>query len=141
MTRTGKRSTRKRSRKISQRWSRKELNKKNIVLNREENRAKELAQYMPIKNDKVVKDSYGFIVDPSDSKWNNAKSILTNMYSQKYFNRIRNMAYHNLCKTIAPPENLSSLLGLGLKFYIQSRRPSKNFILEGTESMRRYIRI
>ena len=96
---------------------------------------------MPIKNDKVLKDSYGFIVDPSDSKWNNAKSILTNMSSQKYFNRIRNMAYYNLCKTIAPPENLSSLLGLGLKFYIQSRRPSKYFILEGTESMRRYIRI
>lgn len=42
-TRTGKRNTRKRSRKILQRWSRKELNKNNIFLDGEENRPKELA--------------------------------------------------------------------------------------------------
>ena len=51
------------------------------------------------------------------------------------------MAYHNLCKTIAPSENLGSLLGLGLKLCIQSRRSSKKSILEGTERMRRDIRM
>ena len=124
-TRTGKRNTRNKSRRISQRWSRKELKRKNIVLDREVNRPKELVHYILIKNDKMLKNSYGFIVVPSDSKWNNTKTILTNMSSQKYFNIIKNMTYHNFCKTIAPPGNFGSLLGLGLKFCIQSRRPSK----------------
>ena len=51
------------------------------------------------------------------------------------------MAYHNLYKTIAPPENLGSLLGLDLKFFIQSRRPSKNYILKRIKRMRRDIRM
>ena len=71
-TRTGKRNTRKRSRRILQRWSRKELNKNNIFLVGVENRPEKLAHYMIIKNDNVLKDSYGFITDTSDSKWNNA---------------------------------------------------------------------
>ena len=87
---------------------------------------------MLIKNDNILKDSYSFITDTSDSKWNNAKTILINMSSQKYFNRIKNMVYHNLYKTVVPPENLGPLLDPNLKFCIQSQRSSPKSILEGT---------
>lgn len=96
---------------------------------------------MLIKDDKNLRNSYSFTADPYFSKWYNTKKILTNMSSQKYFNRIKNMAYHNLCKSSTPPENLGLLLGLSLKFCIQSRRPPKEPIKEEVDRMRRDVRI
>ena len=51
------------------------------------------------------------------------------------------MAYHDLTKTIKTPENIEELLGLGLKFCIQSRRPEEISLTEGMSRMRRDIRL
>ena len=61
--------------------------------------------------------------------------------SKDYFGRINKMAYHDLSTTIKPPENIGKLLGLGLKFCIQSRRPDKASITEGMARMRRDVRL
>jgi hypothetical protein len=42
-----------------------------------------------------------------------------------YFTRPNNMAYHNLCSGTTPPPGIASLLGLGLKYCIESPRPSQ----------------
>ena len=96
---------------------------------------------MLIQSDKNIKDNFGYIADASLSKWTNAKFILGNMSQQQYYNRIKNMAYHNLCTYTSPPANIGSLLGLGLKFCIQSRRPFKDSIREGMDRMRRDVRL
>jgi hypothetical protein len=36
------------------------------------------------------------------------------------------MAYHNMCSGTLPPPGITSLLGLGLKFCIESPRPSQS---------------
>jgi hypothetical protein len=43
-----------------------------------------------------------------------------------YFTRPNNMAYHNLCLDATPPAGIASLLGLGLKFCIESPRPNQS---------------
>ena len=96
---------------------------------------------MLIQSDKNIKDNFGYIADASLSKWTNAKFILGNMLQQQYYNRIKNMAYHNLCTYTSPPANIGSLLGLGLKFCIQSRRPFKDSIRGGIDRMRRDVRL
>ena len=51
------------------------------------------------------------------------------------------MAYHNICKKTHPPEDIGKLLGLGLKFCIQNRRPDKASIVEGMSRLRRDVRL
>lgn len=63
-------------------------------------------------------------------KWTNTKHILGCMTTQQYHNRIKHMAYHNLYKNITLPDNIGSILDLGMKFCIQRRRPL-NSITEG----------
>jgi hypothetical protein len=53
-----------------------------------------------------------------------------------YFTRPNNMSYHNLCSPSAAPPGLASLLGMGLKFCIESPRPNQRI---GT-SLRRFQR-
>ena len=43
-----------------------------------------------------------------------------------YFTRPNNMSYHNLCNSAAAPPGLASLLGMGLKFCIESPRPNQS---------------
>jgi hypothetical protein len=42
-----------------------------------------------------------------------------------YYSRPNNMAYHNLCSSAKPPDGIASLLGMGLKFCIESPRPNQ----------------
>jgi hypothetical protein len=53
-----------------------------------------------------------------------------------YFTRPNNMQFHNLCDTASPPPGLASLLGMGLKFCIESPRPTQRL----HESIRRFRR-
>jgi hypothetical protein len=46
-----------------------------------------------------------------------------------YYMRPNNMAYHNLCSDTTPPPGIASLLGLGLKFCIESPRPNQGLDL------------
>ena len=52
------------------------------------------------------------------------------MPSWFYFDRPQNLAFHNLCDSKAPPPNLRSLLGLGLKFC-----PSPRYTTHVTSNM------
>ena len=94
----------------------------------EENRA--LADYKSIlyKHDKIIKDSYGFNININKSQWENASDIIGNMPTKQYYNRPNVMTFHNLCTdpNLQPPPTLGNLLGLGLKFCIQEKRPSEN---------------
>jgi hypothetical protein len=40
-----------------------------------------------------------------------------------YFNQQTNKSYHNLCVKLRPPPNLANLLGLGMKFCLEQKRP------------------
>lgn len=52
------------------------------------------------------------------------------------------MSYHNLCLTTnKAPDNIGDLLGLGLKFCIQSRRPDWNSIEEVSYWLQRDVRL
>ena len=51
------------------------------------------------------------------------------------------MAYHNLCKKEKPPPALGNLLGLGLKFCIQDKKPSEESLQIGIKRFKRDIRL
>ena len=51
------------------------------------------------------------------------------------------MSYHNLCTTQQPPPGIGNLLGLGLKFCIQEKQPSKQKLEEGIQRFKRDIRL
>ena len=53
------------------------------------------------------------------------------MFTHTYFNRLTTNSYHNLCTKLTPPDGIGLLLGLGLKFCIQSRRPN-NISIDNT---------
>jgi hypothetical protein len=65
---------------------------------------------------------YGFIPNLKLSYWENSNNIMGEMKPYQYFMRPNNMAYHNLCLNASPPPGITSLLGLGIKFCIESPR-------------------
>jgi hypothetical protein len=74
-----------------------------------------------------IQKSYGYIGDKTEPLWQNVERIISRMSMFQYFNRPKNMAYHNLCINKSPPKGIGSTLGLGLKFCIQSPLPPPNF--------------
>ena len=62
-----------------------------------------------------IKIAYGFIAEPHKSGQHNAFLRLSLMPAWYYFDRPTNLAFHDLT-TSSAPNNLRSLLGLGLKF-------------------------
>jgi hypothetical protein len=68
---------------------------------------------------------YGFLHDPSLSFWENRTNVLGPMTPCHCYTRPNNMAYHNLCSDAQPPDGIASLLGMGLKFCIESPRPKQ----------------
>ena len=46
------------------------------------------------------------------------------MQTNIYFHRLTTNSYHNLCTKLNPPDGIVSLLELGLKFCMQSLRPT-----------------
>ena len=63
------------------------------------------------------------------------------MFTHTYFNRLKTNSYHNLCTKLTPPDGIGLLLGLGLKFCIQSRRPNSISIDNTINRFTRDIRL
>ena len=80
---------------------------------------------------------YGYIADPLQSPWNHAKTTIGNMKRNTYVARLNTNSYHNLCSNLKPPNNIGTLLGLGLKFCIQTLRPISSSI---NDSIGRFTR-
>ena len=59
----------------------------------------------------------------------------------KYFNRLPGQNYHELCTDLKPPPNSGELLGLGLKFCLQSRRPYSKPLTSTFERLERDTRL
>ena len=75
---------------------------------------------------KMCIHDHGFVSDPSKTLWENIPLALQVMLPSVYFNRNKNMTCHNLCTFLKPPAGFASLLGLGLKFCIQQKKPPKS---------------
>jgi len=67
---------------------------------------------------------YGFVANPSFPLWYNVEQALGGMSVFRYFNRAKNMTYHNLCTEKNAPLGAGTLLGLGLKFCVQNLKPN-----------------
>ena len=92
-------------------------------------------------HEKRIREDYGFKVELDKNKWENAMNIFKNMPWDEYKNRPRKMAYHNLCIRTSPPPAAGQLLGLGLKFCIQSRDPSETDLELGIKRFERDVRL
>ena len=64
-----------------------------------------------------IETTYGFFADQRNTKQYNAALYLASMRLWYYFDRPKNLAFHDLCTELEPTQNLQSLLGLGLKVY------------------------
>jgi hypothetical protein len=80
-------------------------------------------------------DSYGYVANPKMPLWENIEKVLTNMTELEYYNRPCQMAYHNLCEKLTPPDGIGITLGLGLKFCVQSTLPASAI----TPSLNRFV--
>jgi hypothetical protein len=70
--------------------------------------------------------TFGFSADPLLSSHENARIAIGNMTCQHFFTRPSNMTSHDLCRTLHPPLNWKSLLGLGLNFIPTTPHSSTN---------------
>ena len=60
--------------------------------------------------------AFGFTCDINKTTAHNKFIVLSNMQTWYYFNQLTHTAFHNCTSFSSPPQNLCSLLGLGLKF-------------------------
>lgn len=65
---------------------------------------------------KKLRKAFGFIALPHLSTFQNAVWVMGAMPTFDYWQRATNQALYNLTSLKMPPQNLQSLLGLGLKF-------------------------
>lgn len=79
-----------------------------------------IEQHLLHKGHKNILQQFGFVTDYNKPIWNNITHHLGRMPIKAYTNKSKVMGYHNLCTELKPPENIGSLLGLGLKFCPQS---------------------
>ena len=70
--------------------------------------------------------SYGFCTNPELTVKHNAVIQLALAPSWFYFDKPMNSTFHDLTTTIAPPRNLQTLLGLGLKFIPNQKYSTSN---------------
>ena len=63
-----------------------------------------------------TKQQFGFTADPKKTLLHNATSALANTPTWYYFSRPSHLAFHDFTQQKHSAKNLSSLLGLGLKF-------------------------
>ena len=75
---------------------------------------------------KDLQDSFGFIADTALTIKQNVTNTLRNMNTYTYFNKVNNLAFHNLCVHSKPPACLKATLGLGTKFCVQDSKPKRN---------------
>jgi hypothetical protein len=72
---------------------------------------------------KRCKETYGFVSEPDSPHWLNKLNALLLFHPKVYFAQIKNLAYHNLLTSLAPPPGTGLLLGLGSKFCIERGKP------------------
>ena len=82
---------------------------------------------MTLCKEKRIRRAFGFVADPE-------KSLLE-------YNKIENNCFRNLCKTLTPPELVGALLGLGLKFCLESRQIEDSTLTAGISRMKRDVRL
>ncbi len=75
------------------------------------------------------------MADSKEPLWKNIEEVLGKMTKFQYFNRPKQMAYHDLCTKLRPPKGIGATLGLGLKFCIQKKHPPNNL----EQSFQRFI--
>ena len=63
-----------------------------------------------------IKQQFGFVADPTKTLLHNASYSLAHTTTWYYFSRPSHLAFHDFTRSKQPAKNLSSLLGLGLKF-------------------------
>jgi hypothetical protein len=68
--------------------------------------------------------TYGFIADPKKQIWANIPAALKSIHAMTYLNSPLNLHCHNLCTKLQPPKGFNHLLGLGLNFCIEQRKPT-----------------
>ena len=88
-----------------------------------------------------IKLNYGFTINTKQTIKENVTRIILNMTPKQYFNKITKTSYHNLCTTIQPPQGAGNLLGLGLKFCIQTKKPSEEKLINGINRFKRDVRL
>ena len=98
-------------------------------------------KYDNYQHEKQIQTNYGFKVDIKLTKTQNVKQILGDMTPKQYHNKLTKTAYHNLCKNQQPIQGIGQLLGLGLKFCIQTKKPSETKLLQGIERFKRDVRL
>lgn len=95
---------------------------------------------MALKNhERELQKTFGFVVDVSKFPWDNASKVLGSRPYAEYMNRPSKMAFHNLCIRLTPPLSIGRLLGLGTKFVIQRRTPSKKILEQGFDRFARDV--
>ena len=108
----------------------------------EENRAQSLSTKLKRNFEKKLIAEFGFIASTTIPVWENAKITLSKMQCKEYYRHCNELAYHNLCSDNSnPPNNIGKLLGLGLKFCIQERRPPGDSIDHGIARLQRDVRL
>ena len=85
--------------------------------------------------------TYGYKADSLNPPWENVKTIIGNMKKNTYFHRLNTNSYHNLCTNLKPPDGIGILLGLGLKFCIQTQRPISASIDKSIDRFTRDVRL
>jgi hypothetical protein len=66
---------------------------------------------------------HGFVADPEATFWDNRNRILGEMNTYKYFSKPTKISFHDLCQYSKPPQGIQNLLGLGLKYCLETPRP------------------
>jgi len=94
---------------------------------------KELKDLTFVAN-KNIKEKFSFIPDLSITAHLNARAILGNTKTNSFFNKVSNLAFHNLTKTQSLPNNAHLLLGLGLKYIPTPKQNINENILATTTS-------
>ena len=84
--------------------------------------------------------NFGYTANIELTLGENVRRVLKNMHPAFYFNKVKNMSFHNLCTHKQPPPNLKATLGLGVKFCIQQDNPIKN-VNKTIERLRRDVQI
>jgi hypothetical protein len=67
--------------------------------------------------------TFGFQANPDATFWQNQNRILGAMPPGEYFAKPTHMAFHNLCHNLQPPPGSEYLLGMSLKFCLETPRP------------------
>ena len=100
---------------------------------------KQLSYYLNRRTNRKIYRNFSFVPDPDLPPWTKVEDHLLKIPLCKYYNRLAGENFHDLCLYNHPPHNSGELLGLGLKFCIQSRRPYSKPMTESFDRLERDI--